>query len=132
MTFQITREAQTISFVAPSTVPLASKSLALSASASSGQLVTYVSSTPAICSVTGSSLNLLTAGTCHVTASQVGTTKIAPVSLDQSIMITGNSVASKAGAKVAPKAAKKMVCIKNGKTKLVTGNACPSGYTLKK
>ena len=132
MTFQITRDAQTISFVAPTTVPLASKSLALSASASSGQLVTYVSSTPAICSVTGSSLNLLTAGTCHVTASQVGTTKIAPVSLDQSIMITGNSVTSKVGAKVAPKAAKKLVCIKNGKTKLVAGKACPSGYTLKK
>jgi len=132
MTFQITREAQTISFVAPATVPLASKSVALSASASSGQLVTYFSSTPAICSVTGSSLNLLTAGTCHVTASQVGTTKIAPVSLDQTIRVTGDSVASKSGAKASSGAAKKLVCIKNGKAKTVAGKACPSGYKPKK
>ena len=132
MTFQITREAQTISFVTPSTVALASKSLDLIASASSGQLVTFVSSTPTMCSATGSLLNLLTAGTCHVTASQVGTTKIAPVTLDQNIMITGNSVSPKAGAKVASQAAKKLVCIKNGKTKTVTSKACPSGYKPKK
>jgi hypothetical protein len=132
MTFQITREAQTISFVAPATVPLASKSVALSASASSGQLVTYFSSTPAICSVTGSSLNLLTAGTCHVTASQVGTTKIAPVSLDQTIRVISDSVASKSGAKASSGTAKKLVCIKNGKAKTVTGKVCPSGYKPKK
>ncbi len=132
MTFQITRTTQTLSFVAPTTVALASKSVNLSATASSGQLVTFVSSTPTICSVTGNSLNLLTPGTCQVTASQIGTTKIAPVTLDQTIVITGTPVTPIAGAKVASKAAKKLVCIKNGKTKTVTSKTCPSGYKPKK
>jgi hypothetical protein len=131
MTFQITRTTQTLSFVAPTTLGLATKSVNLSATASSGQLVTFASTTPTICSVTGNSLNLFTAGTCRVTASQIGTAKIAPVSLDQSIVITSSSVAPQAAGKAAPKPGKKLVCIKRGKIKTVTSKTCPSGYKPK-
>jgi len=124
ITFEITRTAQSISFVAPATAAVATKTLALNATASSGQLVTFQSATPAICSVTGNSLNLLTAGTCQITANQNGTTTIAPASMSQSIVITG--------ALASPKAVKKLVCIKNGKTKTVTSKKCPSGYKPKK
>ena len=124
LTFQITRTAQTVAFTAPATAALTSKSLPLTATSSSGQLVTFLSSTPTICSVTGNSLNLLKAGTCQVTASQNGTTTIAPVSAVQSIAITGTPMVAKA--------VKKLVCIKNGKTKTVTSKTCPSGYKVKK
>ena len=124
LTFQISRTAQTIAFNTPASVALSTKPLPLSATASSSQLVTFLSSTPNICSVTGNSLNLLKAGTCQVTASQNGTTTIAPVSAVQSIAIIGTPVVAKA--------AKKLVCIKNGKTKTVTSKTCPSGYNVKK
>jgi hypothetical protein len=124
LTFQVSRTAQTIVFNTPASAALSTKSLPLSATASSGQLVTFLSSTPTICSVTGNSLNLLKAGTCQVTASQNGTTTIAPVSAVQSIAITVTPVVAKA--------VKKLVCIKNGKSKIVTSKTCPSGYKVKK
>ena len=124
LTFQVSRTAQTIAFNTPASAALSTKSLPLSATASSGQLVIFLSSTPTICSVTGNSLNLLKAGTCQVTASQNGTTTISPVSAVQSIAITGTPVVAKA--------VKKLVCIKSGKSKTVTSKTCPSGYKVKK
>ena len=124
LTFQISRTAQTIAFNTPASAALSTKSLPLSATASSGQLVIFLASTPTICSVTGNSLNLLKAGTCQVTASQNGTTTISPVSAVQSIAITGTPVVAKA--------VKKLVCIKSGKSKTVTSKTCPSGYKVKK
>jgi hypothetical protein len=124
LTFQISRTVQTISFNAPASAAVSTKSLPLSATTSGGQLVTFLSSTPTICSVTGNSLNLLKVGTCQVTASQNGTTTMAPVSAVQSIAITGTPVVAKA--------VKKLACIKNGKTKTVTSKTCPSGYKVKK
>ena len=124
LTFEISRTSQTLSFTLPSAASLAAKSLPLSSTASSGLVVGFMTNTPATCSVTGNSLNLLKAGTCQVTASQNGTTTIAPVSALQSIAITGTPVVAKAG--------KKLVCIKNGKTRTVTSKTCPSGYKVKK
>jgi hypothetical protein len=132
LSFEISRTAQTVSLTAPSTVALAAKSVALSATASSGQLVTFLSSTPNVCSVTGSSLNLLAAGTCHITASQIGTATIAPASADQNIVITGGSSIPKTASKPSVKATKKLVCVKNGKTQIFTSKKCPSGYKTKK
>ena len=45
---------------------------ALSATASSGLAVTFGSSTPAVCTVSGSTVTYLAAGTCTVTADQAG------------------------------------------------------------
>jgi hypothetical protein len=130
LTFQVTRTTQSLSFAPPSTVDLAAKSLTLSATASSGQLVTFQSSTPTICSVTGNSLNLLTVGTCQVSASQIGTTTISPATVSQAIVITGAPQIVKKVIK--KKVAKKLICTKNGKMKIVTGNKCPPGYKAKK
>jgi hypothetical protein len=62
---------QTITFTLPATGATGSI-WALTGSASSGLPLTYTSTTPTVCTVTGSTLNLLTAGTCSVTASQNG------------------------------------------------------------
>jgi mono/diheme cytochrome c family protein len=45
---------------------------ALSATASSGLLVTLASTTPAVCTVSGTTLTLVAAGTCTITANQSG------------------------------------------------------------
>jgi hypothetical protein len=127
LTFQITRTAQSVSFTAPTSAPLTSKSLVLTATASSGLQVTFQSTSPAICSATGNSLNLLSPGTCGVEADQIGSATIAPASSTQSITIIGSQ------AQVAKKpTVKKIVCVKNGKSKTFQGTKCPAGYKAKK
>lgn len=136
LTFEITRTPQNMSFVAPKVALLSTKLVILSATASSGQPVSYQSSTPTICSVTGNSLKLLSVGTCQVTASQAGTSTIASATANQSIVVTGSPTAPKAVTKAVTKVVtggvKKLVCIKNGKTKTVTSKNCPSGFRPKK
>ena len=62
---------QTITFNAiPSQVQ--GKPLTLSASASSGMLVSFTSSTPTICAVSGTTATLVSPGTCTIVASQAG------------------------------------------------------------
>ena len=127
LTFQITRTAQIVNFTAPSTGQLANKTLTLSATASSGMPVAFQSDSPAICSVTGNSLNLLAPGNCQVEAIQAGTATVSPASATQSITVTG--VAATAAKKPA---AKKIACVKNGKIKTFTAAKCPAGYKVKK
>jgi hypothetical protein len=122
LTFQISRTQQIITFSAPANVALASKTIMLVATSSSKEPVTFQSDSPVICSVTGNSLNLLKAGSCQVEARQAGTTTIAPASSVQSIMVTGNLAPS----------IKKLICLKNGKSKTFTGKKCPLGYKAKK
>jgi hypothetical protein len=122
LTFEITRSSQTVSFVAPTSVALSAKTLILSASATSKAPVIFQSDSPVICSVTGNSLNLLKAGSCQVEAIQAGTTTISPASTVQSIMVTGSLVPT----------IRKIVCVKNGKSKTFTGTKCPVGYKVKK
>jgi hypothetical protein len=128
LTFEITRSAQTVSFTTPPAASLSSKLMTLKASSSSGLPISFLTSTPTICSVTGSSLNLLVAGTCHITATQIGTATISPASVDQNIVITGAGAAPKGAARVTPKVAKKLDCVKNGKTQIVASKKCPTGY----
>jgi hypothetical protein len=127
LTFQITRTAQSISFAPPATIALANKALSLSATATSGGIVTFKSDSPTICSVTGNSLTLLTSGTCQVEALQVGSATLSPASVTQSITVTGSTSSTAKGS-----VAKKIVCLKNGKSKTFTGAKCPVGYRPKK
>lgn len=53
-------------------VPPTIATIELKATASSGGPITYVSNTPATCSVSGSTLSLLKAGECSVNANQAG------------------------------------------------------------
>jgi len=121
-TFEITRSSQTISFTLPAAANLSAKTLTLSATASSGGVITYQTTSTGICSITGSTLNLLKGGNCSITATQAGTTTLAPISATAAVMITG-SVAKKT-----------ITCVKGNKTKKVSGTnpKCPKGYKVKR
>ena len=60
---------QTITFANPGAVV---STTTLSATASSQLPVSYISTSPSICSVSGSVVTVIAAGTCNVTASQIG------------------------------------------------------------
>ncbi len=70
--FAITRTAQTISFGGLGGKDYGDAPFGVSATASSGLAVTFGSTTPAVCSVSGSNVTILHAGTCTVQASQAG------------------------------------------------------------
>ncbi|HET9690469.1 MAG TPA: putative Ig domain-containing protein [Acidimicrobiales bacterium] len=75
--FAVTAAAQTITFPAPPGLT-AGGSEQLAATASSGLPVTYTTSTPAVCSLAGSMVTAVGAGTCTLTASQAGNATWAP------------------------------------------------------
>jgi hypothetical protein len=129
VSFEVTRDPQTISFSPVTTADIATKNLTLTASASSGGAVSFTSTSNENCTVSGSTLNLLKAGNCVITASQVGTATFAPVSASATITLTGSVVTPK------PVVTKKtIVCVKGKTTKKVSGTnpKCPKGYKVKK
>jgi hypothetical protein len=128
VSFEVTRDPQTITFAPNTTADIATKSLTLAAIATSGGLITYSTTSPDNCSISGSTLNLLKAGNCVVTASQSGTSTFAPVTASATIALTGTVVAPK------PVVTKKtIVCVKGKTTKKLSGTnpKCPKGYKLK-
>jgi hypothetical protein len=64
-------QAQTISFGAIS-AQTAATTLALSATATSGLPVSFASTTPSVCTVSGATASLIAADTCHIVATQAG------------------------------------------------------------
>ena len=129
VSFEVTRDPQTISFSPVTTADIATKNLTLTASASSGGMVSFTSTSTENCTISGSTLNLLKAGNCVITASQVGTATFAPVSMSATITLTGTVVTPK------PVVTKKtIVCVKGKTTKKVSGSnpKCPKGYKVKK
>jgi len=124
VSFEVTRNPQTISFILPTTTNIASKSVALTATASSGGAVTYSTSSTGICAVSGSTLSLLKNGNCVVVATQVGTATLAPASATSTVVIEG----------VVPAVKKTITCVKGKTIKKVSGTnpKCPAGYKLKK
>ena len=90
-TFSV-RNAQSIDFAALGDTTLEAGSLTLIASASSGLPVSFVSTTPSVCGITGMTLTLLAQGNCSVTATQVGDSSYAaatPVSRSFAIVAGG-------------------------------------------
>jgi hypothetical protein len=75
--FQVERAAQTITFTPPDSTTIG-QPVTLSASATSGLAVSYRTDTPAVCTVSGSTVSPATAGTCTITASQPGNDNYAP------------------------------------------------------
>ena len=71
--------SQTISFATIPAQP-ANSALSLTATASSGLPVSFTSTTPVICTVSGSIASLLAAGTCTIQAGQTGSTVYAAAS----------------------------------------------------
>lgn len=107
--FQV-KTAQTITFTGPAETALGSGPVALVGSSSSGLPVTFTSATPQVCTVTGSTVTLLTAGTCTIAADAAGsstylaaTTVVRSFTVDPApaapIVVTGpTSVSVQAGA----------------------------------
>ena len=129
VSFEVTRDPQTISFTPTTTTDIATKSLTLTATASSGGVVSFTSTSTEYCTISGSTLSLLKPGNCVVTATQAGTSTLAPVSASATITLTGAVVTPK------PVATKKtIVCVKGKTTKKISGTnpKCPKGYRLKK
>jgi len=122
--FEIVRDPQTMNFTPPATANLSAKTLALSATASSGGVITYQTTSTGICSITGSTLNLLKGGNCSITATQAGSATLAPISATATVMIAGS---------VAP-TTKTITCVKGNKTKKVSGTnpKCLKGYKIKR
>ena len=129
VSFEVTRDPQTISFVPVATADVATKSLTLTATASSGGAVSFTSSSTENCAISGSTLNLLKPGNCVVTASQAGTSTFAPITTSVTITLTGTVVTPKQAV-----SKKTIVCVKGKTTKKVSGTnpKCPKGYKLKK
>jgi len=123
VSFEVTRDPQIITFSLPTSANLSSKSIALSATASSGGAVLYTTSTPKSCSIIGSTLNLLRSGKCSVTATQPGTSTIAPISESVTVMII----------EMVGPIKKTITCIKGKKIKKVSeaNPKCPKGFKLK-
>ncbi len=89
-TVQVVQQPQTVSFPSQATQTFASAGtfvISPLATASSGLSITYSSETPARCSVSGTTITMVTAGTCIVRASQAGTSKIAAAFADQFIAV---------------------------------------------
>jgi DNA-binding beta-propeller fold protein YncE len=79
---------QTINFAAIGSQPVNS-TVALSATASSGLPVSFVSTTPTVCTLSAANASLVAAGTCTIVASQAGSAVYAPAtSVSQSFAIT--------------------------------------------
>lgn len=70
--------AQSITFPAPPHRTLDESPVTVSATASSGLTVGFSSQTPAVCTVAGTSVTLLSAGTCTLAADQAGNATWAP------------------------------------------------------
>lgn len=86
--FAVHHKAQTIAFAAIPSQKLGT-ALTLTATASSGLAVSYVSTTPAFCTVSGSAAALLAAGKCTLEAEQVGNaTYGAAITVTQSFTVT--------------------------------------------
>lgn len=64
--------SQTISFTSPGDQVIGGTAPTLSAASSSGLSVSFSSNTPTVCMVSGTVVDLLSAGTCTLTASQLG------------------------------------------------------------
>ncbi len=87
--FQVTPASQTITFGTIGDQTLGTGSLGLSATASSGLLVSFNSQTPSVCSVLSSSATLIATGTCTIQASQTGNSNYAAAApVSQSFQVT--------------------------------------------
>ena len=68
----ISATAQTITFAAPADRMATDIDFDLTATATSGLAVTFTSSTPSVCTVSGVTVSLVAAGTCTIVAAQAG------------------------------------------------------------
>ena len=123
-TILIEKQAQTIAFQPIQSIDVKSKMLDLTATASGKGAILFSTTSAGICSITGSTLSLIRAGNCSVTATQAGTSTLAPVFTTVSIALIGTTVAVN----------KTIKCIKGKVVKKIMGinPKCPASYKLRK
>ena len=85
--FQVTPENQTITFGALSNVALGIAPFTLTATASSGLTVSFLSSTPMVCAVSGTTATLVADGTCTIQAVQLGNANYLATSVSRSFQV---------------------------------------------
>jgi hypothetical protein len=71
-TFTVAKAAQTITFAALAGKTYGAAPFAISAAASSRLMVTFVSTTTAVCTATGAMVTIITGGSCTIQAQQAG------------------------------------------------------------
>jgi hypothetical protein len=87
--FTVTKASQTITFPSLHNVPLSTGSITVSATASSGLTVAFASTTTKVCTVSGTKVTLVKAGTCTIKATQPGNADYAAAAaVDQSFQVT--------------------------------------------
>ena len=92
MTDMECRKSQVITFNDPGAQQLASGTADLTASSDSGLTVSLASSTAGVCTVSGTTLTLVSAGTCTITASQAGAGDyFAATDVSRSFSVTASS-----------------------------------------
>lgn len=79
----VSQGSQTITFPAIAASAMNDSPITLGATASSGLAVSYQSDTPAVCTVSGSDVTLLSVGACTITASQAGNANYSAASSQQ-------------------------------------------------
>lgn len=85
--FVIPKQPQTIVFRNPGSQALDTQPVALAATASTGRPVVFTTSTPSVCSVSGTSLSKLADGLCVVTATQDGSDIYVAATLPRTIPV---------------------------------------------
>jgi uncharacterized membrane protein len=89
--FYVYREAQTIAFNTLPNQTLGAAPITLSASASSGLAVIFVSATTGVCTVSGATATMIATGTCTIRATQVGNSVyLAATTVAQSTTVKAN------------------------------------------
>jgi hypothetical protein len=85
--FSVSPVSQTINFTAIPAGQIAATSLTLSATASSNLPVTFSSTSPAVCTVSGNTASLLEYGDCTIEASQAGNGTYATATASQTFLV---------------------------------------------
>ncbi|WP_433969590.1 Ig-like domain repeat protein [Tunturiibacter gelidiferens] len=91
----IMEQVQTITFGPLPNQPFGTAAFNVSATASSGLPVTFASTIPTVCTVSGSTVNLVSAGTCTIQATQAGNTTFAaatPVSASFTVTMVAPTI----------------------------------------
>jgi hypothetical protein len=87
--FEVTKGSQTINFGALSNQTLGTPPFTVSATASSDLTVSFNSRTPKVCTVSGSTVTLVTTGICTIQATQAGNANYnAAAPVDESFQVT--------------------------------------------
>jgi hypothetical protein len=123
---------QTISFPAIANQGLSTGTVQVSATATTGFAVLFASQTPSVCTVSGSTVTLLTTGTCTIQASTSPTgITLAAVPVSQSFQIqTGQTIAAPAFSNVALNFGNEAVGVTSASQTVIVTNIATNSLTV--